>query len=107
MRQVGEVLRLKFAGGAPTLEIARRLGVAPSTVRATLRRFAAAGLTWPLPDDITDEVLEAKLFGNGEMKQSRRRQEANPAGARLMRRLRPGPSLRTKTSIGNWLGFFR
>jgi DNA-binding NarL/FixJ family response regulator len=33
MRQVREVLRLKFLG-VPTREIARRIGVAPSTVRA-------------------------------------------------------------------------
>jgi hypothetical protein len=62
MRQVREVLRLKFVGSVPTREIARGLGVAPSTVRATLKRFAVAGLVWPLPEDMTDEVLEAKLF---------------------------------------------
>ena len=44
MRQVREVLRLKFVGGVPTREIARRIGVAPSTVRTTIRRFEAAGL---------------------------------------------------------------
>ena len=43
MRQVREVLRLKFVGGVPTREIARRLGVAASTVRATLKRFTAGG----------------------------------------------------------------
>ena len=35
MRQVREVLRLKFAG-VPTREIARRIGVAASTARATI-----------------------------------------------------------------------
>jgi IS30 family transposase len=39
MRQVREVLRLKFIGGVPSREIARRVGVAPSTVRETIRRF--------------------------------------------------------------------
>jgi transposase-like protein len=43
MRQVREVLRLKFVGGVATREIARRIGVAASTVRATLKRFRAAG----------------------------------------------------------------
>jgi hypothetical protein len=33
MRQVREVLRLKFVGGVPTREIARRIGIAPSTLR--------------------------------------------------------------------------
>ena len=73
MRQVREALHLKLVAGAPTREIARRLGVAPSTVRETLKRFAAAGLAWPLSDGMTDEVLEAKLFGDGAPKQSRRR----------------------------------
>jgi IS30 family transposase len=39
MRQVREIIRLKFSAGLPTREIARRLGVAASTVRETLRRF--------------------------------------------------------------------
>jgi transposase len=61
MRHVREVMRLK-AAGMPSREIARRVGTAPSTVRLTIRRFEAAGLSWPLPDDVTDAVLEARLF---------------------------------------------
>ena len=37
------MLTLK-AAGVPGNEIARRVGVAPSTVRLTLKRVAAAGL---------------------------------------------------------------
>jgi transposase len=73
MRQVREVLRLKFVGGVPTREIARRIGVAASTVRATLKRFRAAGLSWPLPDEMTDVVLEARLFADAGTKQGHRR----------------------------------
>jgi hypothetical protein len=47
MRQVRDVLRLKLVGGVATREIARRIGVAASTVRTTIRRFQAAGLSWP------------------------------------------------------------
>ena len=43
-------------------EIARRIGVAPSTVRTTIKRFQAASLGWPLPDGLTDAALEARLF---------------------------------------------
>src|SRR5580700_1614221 len=57
MRYVREVLRLKLVGGVPTREIARRIGVAPSTVRATLDRFRTCGLSWPLPQEMTDAVL--------------------------------------------------
>src|SRR4030088_799168 len=64
MRHVRDVIRLK-AAGMPSREIARRVGTAPSTVRLTIRRFEASGLTWPLPDDVTDTVLEARLFAAG------------------------------------------
>jgi hypothetical protein len=43
-------------------EIARRVGMALSTVRLTIRQVEAAGLTWPLPDEVTDTVLETRLF---------------------------------------------
>jgi transposase-like protein len=51
MRQVREIIRLKFSGRVPTREIARRLGIAASTVRGTLGRFESAGLNWPLPSE--------------------------------------------------------
>jgi hypothetical protein len=44
MRQVRDVLRLKAAGVSGN-EIARRVGVASSTVRLTLKRLASAGLS--------------------------------------------------------------
>jgi transposase len=65
MRQVRKVLRLKFVGGVPTRKIARRIGVALSTVRTTIKRFQAASLRWPLPDGRTDAALEARLFPDG------------------------------------------
>jgi hypothetical protein len=61
MRQVREVLRLKAAGVAIN-EIARRVRVASSTVRLTLKRLAAADLSWPLPTEMTDTALEGQLF---------------------------------------------
>jgi hypothetical protein len=70
MRHVRDVLRLKAAGVSGN-EIARRVGVAPSTVRLTLKRLAAAGLGWPLPAELTDTVLEAQLFtGAGKKRPS-------------------------------------
>lgn len=53
MRRVRDCIRLKTAGMA-TREIARRLGVASSTVRLTLRCCEMAGITWPLEPDVTD-----------------------------------------------------
>ncbi len=74
MRQVREVLRLKFVGGVPNREIARRVGVAASTVRATIKRFQTAGLVWPLREEMTDAALEARLFAPAGTKQGHRRQ---------------------------------
>ena len=87
MRQVREVLRLKFVGGLSNHEIARRLGVAPSTVRATLKRLRAADLGWPLPDDMTDAALEARLFSAAGTKQGHRRR-AEPDWATIHRELK-------------------
>ncbi len=87
MRHVREVLRLKFVGGVPTREIARRIGVAASTVRATIKRFQAAGLSWPLPEELTDAALEAALFAEAGTKQGHRRQ-VEPEWATIHRELK-------------------
>jgi hypothetical protein len=47
--------------------------VAPSTVRTTIKRFHAAGLDWPLLDDMTDVALEARLFPDAGTKRGHRR----------------------------------
>ena len=86
MRQVREVLRLKFAG-VPTREIARRVGVAASTARATIDRFQAAGLSWPLPAAMTEAALEARLYANVGTKQGHRRQ-VEPDWAAIHRELK-------------------
>ena len=73
MRQAREIARLKYLAGVPTRAIARRLGVAASTVRETLRRFEGAGLGWPLPNGMSDGDLEAALYANHGTKRGHRR----------------------------------
>src|SRR5271157_4334912 len=84
MRQAREIIRLKFSASLPTREIARRLGLAPSTVRETLSRLESAGLSWPLPEGIGDTELEAAALRQSQ-KQTR---TPPPCGAGLVR----GPS---------------
>ncbi len=86
MRRVREVLRLGFAGISKH-EIARRTGLAASTVRETIERFKATGLDWPLPETVTDSDLEAKLYKNAGTKQGHRR-HAEPDWACIHRELR-------------------
>jgi transposase len=72
MRPVREVLRLRTAGVGLN-EIARRVGVAPYTVRLTLKRLANARFNWPLPVEMTDAALEAALLAAVGTKQGHRR----------------------------------
>jgi transposase len=53
--------------------VARRTGMAASTVRATIARFKSLGLIWPLPETITDSDLEAKIYKSAGKKQGHRR----------------------------------
>jgi transposase len=87
MRQVREILRLTFSGDVAGREIGRRLGIAPSTVRAVVERFRLSGLSWPLSDDMSDEALEEQLYSTAGSKQGHRRQ-AEPDFSQVHRELK-------------------
>jgi transposase len=74
MRGAREIIRLK-SSCVSTHEIGRRLGLARSTVRETLKRAETAGLTWPLPEDMNDAALEAALYASRRSKRGHRRIE--------------------------------
>lgn len=62
MRTTQEILRLKWACHLTNRQIARSCGVARSTVTECLRRATAVGLTWPLPAELDEAGLEARLY---------------------------------------------
>ena len=62
MRQIHEVLRLKWAAGLSERQIARSLGLSRPTVAAYVRRAQVAGLSWPLPAGLDAATLEQRLF---------------------------------------------
>jgi len=62
MRKIRELLRLKFDLGLSIHKIAASLSIARSTVTECLRRAAAAGISWPLPQEFDDGQLEARLY---------------------------------------------
>ena len=62
MRQIREILRLKYEGGLGHRAIARSCGVGLGTVSEYVGRARRAGLVWPLPADLDDTALEARLF---------------------------------------------
>jgi transposase len=61
VRKIREVLRLKAAGMSGR-EIAAATGSALSTVQTCLRRAEAAGLGWPLAEELTEDALYAQLY---------------------------------------------
>jgi len=87
MRRVRELLRLSLEAGLATREVARRTGVAPSTLREMFRRFQRSGLSWPLPLELGDAELEVLLYGEAGTKQGHRRR-AEPDWAALNRELK-------------------
>jgi transposase len=62
MRQVREILRLKYEQRLPHRAIARTCGVGLGTVSEYGRRAQQAALSWPLPAEWDDAQLEARLF---------------------------------------------
>jgi len=86
MRQVREIVRLHQAG-VSTHQIGIRVGVAASTVRLTLRRVTAAGMTEGLAAEQTDAVLERVLF-TGAGKKSGHRRHADPDWAAIHQELK-------------------
>ena len=77
MRKIREILRLALGEGLSRRQVAAATGVPGSTVGDHLARARLAGLSWPLPDDMDDAALEARLFV--------------PAAARPPTELRPMP----------------
>ena len=62
MRQIKEVLRLRYDLGLLQSQIARSCSISQSSVNRYLERASAAGLRWPLPEDCDDRQLNELLF---------------------------------------------
>ena len=62
MRQVYEVLRLKWGQGLSERKIAQSLGISRPAVAEYVRRAQAAGVSWPLPATCDAGALERLLF---------------------------------------------
>ena len=60
---ITEALRLHFEEHLPRVVAGRRLGVPKSTVCSMFVRFRRAGLSWPLPAGMSEQELDACLYG--------------------------------------------
>ncbi len=75
MRKIRDALRL-HAGGLSKRQIAVSLNIGRTSARDYINRANRAGLGWPLPEELSDEDLEALLF---------------PPSVAVSPRLRPSP----------------
>ena len=62
MREIREILRLKFDCHLTHRQIAKSCSTARSTVGEYLQRFCDSHINWPLPSDLDDDRLEQLLF---------------------------------------------
>jgi len=91
MRKIRDVLRLS-AGGMSKRKIAASLGVSPTAAGECIRRARRFGLGWPLPEEMTDEALESRLYPAPATKATDQRPQ--PDWVRVHRELRrPGVTL--------------
>ena len=62
MRKIREIIRLRFGEGLSMRAVSASLQIPLTTVTDHVGRARCAGLSWPLPEDLDDEALEARLF---------------------------------------------
>lgn len=62
MRKTREILRLRLGERLALREVAQSVRCSPSTVSECVLRAKAAGLSWPLPESLSDDALERQLY---------------------------------------------
>ena len=92
MRKIKEVLRLKFELGLGQRQIARSCSISQSTVHNYLKRAAAAGLGWPLPEGWEESRLNEARFGE-DRPAERKSQRPLPRVRSLQHQLQRHPHL--------------
>lgn len=65
MRKIREILRLRFDHRYSYADIAASVALGRTTVADCVRKFEASGLSWPVPESISDLDLESLLYRMG------------------------------------------
>jgi transposase len=92
MRKLRDILRLTYEARLPQRAIAKACSVGLGTVSEYVQRARAAGLGWPLPDDLDDAALEARLFARSAAVPAEARHYPDPATLHLELK-KPGVTL--------------
>jgi transposase len=62
VRLIRQILNYRLGKGVSADQTARALKLSKGTVINTMKRFSESGLPWPLPEELTDSVLEGRLY---------------------------------------------
>src|SRR5947208_17084896 len=97
MRQTREILRQKWGLGRTHRAVAQSLRISSGAVGTTVLRARAAGLDWAQVDTLSDEALQARVYGPPTPPTHHR---PVPDGAYLhAERRKPGVTLLTLTPV--------
>ena len=58
MKHIREILRMKYVCNCSNRAISRSLGVEKTTIKRCIDRAKAVGLSWPLPNKLSDAELK-------------------------------------------------
>jgi len=64
MKRIKEILRLKYCAQLTHRQIGKSLCISPGSVSRYVNDAEACGLSWPLPEEISDEALERLIYGD-------------------------------------------
>src|SRR5215468_7118095 len=72
MRKIREVLRLTHEHKLSVRQVSKATGVGKTAVSEFVARAKVIGITWPIPPEISDAELEARLFTPAGLRESTR-----------------------------------
>jgi transposase len=88
MRQIREVLRLRFEKNMSGRQIGQALGIGRTTAQEYLQKAQEAQLTWPLPEELNDDELQKLLFDTPALKNEKATIRPLPDSLRIHQELR-------------------
>ncbi|EGK9149076.1 hypothetical protein IOW38_004434 [Salmonella enterica] len=62
MRKIHEILRLRFEVGLSFRQISQCADVSTGAIQKMLKRLEAAGISWPLPEGMSEPRLASLLY---------------------------------------------
>lgn len=72
MRNIREILRMKWDAKLSARQIAKSCNISHNTVTKIIRQAEAAGITWPLPDNLDEVALQSLLYPANSKQQGNR-----------------------------------